>query len=591
MKTLYYASDEPASCESHCPQSPNFTIMTSPMFLSAQPANTKKRYSRATTPLSAPSGHHATSETPAKFINLPTQANETAPVVDHQILSELHDNVFFTKTERFIETFMYSKEPSRLEIDRALAKDCFASLRSREKDPNFNAVVQDMVLQGINTTSQVSSSVSKYSSNKFKALVTKITREDQLYQPLFTLLTYINSFFRMDPNNSSEDEESFSWIDKKWEKAKDPALGLPSTRAQKKPGPFLRRRFVITHKKKGLFSNRILHGPQLLPDLCLVLQPAKTRKSPLELYWKNVKVPIEVKLSDRLDAATACQMARYARAVKLEQFDRNIVFSVQLSPSKCRVFHWDAAACHIMEIDVHDEPLTFIQVIGRLVSMAPACMGYDIRFSNAGRVLAGDKFKTVLHVFPGKLQQFLDEHPADEDAGQAIKLDLSVGNPIFEARGLLFSRFTRVWEGREVQDEKQWSTGPLRVVKQNWADAERISEAFLCDQTNGVPSVASVLGSQVIEGTANYHKGITPDDILGVYRKGKFTPQPSQSETGTTEQAFPFEKHEGIPRLVHRVLVRMVFEQKGRSVFKVQDSKELLQATKDWVEGESNPGL
>ncbi|KAG9024443.1 hypothetical protein FS837_005366 [Tulasnella sp. UAMH 9824] len=246
-------------------------------------------------------------------------------------------------------------------------------------------------------------------------------------------------------------------------------------------------------------------------------------------------------------------MARYARAVKLEQFDRNVIFSVLLSKRKCRVFHWDAAGCHTTEIDVHDDPTAFIQVIGRFASMSPATMGYDVRFSNARRVLAGEKSRTVLKVFPGPVEQFFDEFPAGADAGNVIKLDLVVDNPIFEARGLLFSRFTRVWEGRE---------------RQNWADAERITEAFLCDQTKDIPSVAKVLGSQVIDGTASHHKGITPDDVLGVYQMAKSATQPNTSDSGSEKYGW---------------------RNKGRSISKVKSCKELLRATRDWIEGQ-DPG-
>ncbi|KIO22003.1 hypothetical protein M407DRAFT_28420 [Tulasnella calospora MUT 4182] len=562
--------------------------MISPALRSTQLANAKNRYSRATTPVSAPSGHHSTSETPVKFIRLPTPANEEAPAVDHQLVSELHGHVIFTKPEKFIETFMYFKEPSRLEIDQTLAKDCFTSLQCRQEDPRFNAVVEAMVVEEQTKMDQILSSVSTYSDGQFKGLVTGISREDDLYRPLVTLLTYINSFFSI---NFSDGPRADGWtpgIDKDWEKARDPGLGELNTDAQPpKPKSFLQRRFVITHKRKGLFSNHIVHGPQLLPDLCLLLQPAikstETRKAGLgELFWKNVKVPIEVKLKDRLDTAITCQMARYARAVKLEQFDRNVVFSVLLSKRKCRVFHWDAAGCHTTEIDVHENPTAFIQVVGRFASMSPASMGYDVRFSNAGRVLAGEKTRTVLKVFPGPVEEYFDQYPAGDDAGNAIKVDILVDNPIFEARGLLFSRFTRVWEGREVKDEAQWSTGPLRVVKQNWADARRTNEAFLCDRAKNIPSVAKVLGSQVIEGTANHHKGITADDILGVYQMAKSAAQPTTSDSGTEEVRF--EKCEET-ELLERVLVRMVFDQKGRSIFKVKGCKELLQATKNWVEG------
>ncbi|KAG8943431.1 hypothetical protein FRC04_002896 [Tulasnella sp. 424] len=556
--------------------------MASTAFRSTQPANAKLRYSRATTPLSAPAGHHSTSETPAKFLPVPTKANEEAPEINAQLISELQDNIILVKPEKFMGTFMYTNESSRLKSDKALAKDCLKSLQLRENEPKFNEVIQDMALDGSLSKVDLLSSLSTYSKREFTKLVTDVNRENQLYQPLVTLLTYVNSFFRLSFRDAEEVEGWSPGIDKGWEKARDPISKEKKRSMRPKPGSFLQRRFVATYRKPGSFSNHIIHGPELLPDLCLVLRdPAPTTKGhktkPERLFWKNVKVPIEVKLSDGFDAATACQMARYARAIKLEQFDRNVVFSLLLSKRNCWVFHWDAAGCHTTKIDVHKNPIAFIQVIGRLASMSPKSLGYDAQFSNAGRVLAGEEFKTVLEVSSGGAKQFLDESSGDDCPEKVIKLELFVDNPIFEARGLLFSRFTRVWEGRELQPDAKSSPGALRVVKQNWADAQRISEAFLCDQAKDVPSVARVVGSQELESTAEHHEGIKPKDVLEVYRAVK-GPKPN-------DISFRFQKSKEIRRLFERVLVRIVFEQKGRSIFKVQSCRELLQATKHWVEG------
>ncbi|KIO21994.1 hypothetical protein M407DRAFT_28412 [Tulasnella calospora MUT 4182] len=214
------------------------------------------------------------------------------------------------------------------------------------------------------------------------------------------------------------------------------------------------------------------------------------------------------------------------------------------------------------EFDVHEDPLTFIQVIGRFASMVPAGMGYDVRFSNAGRVLANEKIRTVLEIFPAPVMPCFGGVPAGDDAADSIKVDLLVENPLFTPRGLLFSRFIQVWEGHEVYDGARWSTGPLQV-----------------------PSVAKVLGSQSIEGTANRHQGIAPDDVLGAYQIVISAAQPSQSDSGTTEGRFQLERRDGKHRLSERALVRIVFEQKGGSIYTAQDCKELLQATRHWVEG------
>lgn len=228
----------------------------------------------------------------------------------------------------------------------------------------------------------------------------------------------------------------------------------------------------------------------------------------------------------------------------------------------------------------------FIQVIGRLASMDPQSMGYDSRFSNSGRVLASESqlMATTLKVVSTAPTQFHDQRP-ETQTNNTIVIDLFVNRPLFEARGLLFSRFTRVWEGREVIGT-DWEKGNLRVVKQNWADAERVREAFLYEKTKEVPNVARLVGSEAGSrtiGTSTWRDG----DIVGVYSKGhpdaEKLPNP---DVAHDEQPFTLYKCHGSPQTFSRVLVRMVFEEKGRPNLEVRDSQELLEATKQWLTGQ-----
>ncbi|KAG8943912.1 hypothetical protein FRC00_010890 [Tulasnella sp. 408] len=227
----------------------------------------------------------------------------------------------------------------------------------------------------------------------------------------------------------------------------------------------------------------------------------------------------------------------------------------------------------------------FIQVIGRLASMDPQSMGYDTRFSNAGRVLASESrvMATKLEVVSAVPTQFHDQRPGTQ-TNNTVFIDLFTNRPLFEARGLLFSRFTRVWEGREVIGA-DWENGALRVVKQNWADAARINEAFYYEKTKEVPNVARLLGSETGShtiGTSTWRDS----DIVGVYRKG----QPNAEslpylDLAIDEEPFTLYKCDARPQTFSRVLVRMVFEEKGRSNLEVRDSRELLEATKQWLTG------
>ncbi|KIO17681.1 hypothetical protein M407DRAFT_227746 [Tulasnella calospora MUT 4182] len=228
----------------------------------------------------------------------------------------------------------------------------------------------------------------------------------------------------------------------------------------------------------------------------------------------------------------------------------------------------------------------FIQVIGRLASMDPQSMGYDARFSNSGRVLASESrtMATRLEVVSAAPTQYHDQRPETE-ASNTIVIDLFVNRPLFEARGLLFSRFTRVWEGCEVVDN-DWEKGDLRIVKQNWADAKRPSEAFLYEKTKDVPNVARLVGSEAGSRTIDARSTWGDGEVIGVYRKGqeKANLLP-HLDLASDEEPFTLYKREGHSPPFSRVLVRMVFKEKGRSIFKVRDSQELLEATKQWVTG------
>ncbi|KAG8909643.1 hypothetical protein FRC01_006820, partial [Tulasnella sp. 417] len=527
--------------------------------------------------------------------------NETAPLVDGQILSELHNNVVLIKSEAFVQNLMYGRTGTpiaeapgpaaslssfeRRARDEKLAKDCLAALTHRNKSQRFKNVVQSLATDETRQIQDVVESISSYASHQFTKLVQGIEAEKDLYDPLAALFAFISHFYRCYFNKSAKAGEWSVEIDNSWPIATHSRSKRPQPQAQ----TLLRRGYLVSSNKRFRFSPHVEDPPNLQPDIALVLfKEAKRGKLPTsrELHWKDVKVPIEVKLRDGFDANRVCQMARYARAIKLEQFDRNFTFSLLISKTKCRVFYWDASQSYVTEIDMHKEPALFIQVIGRLASMDPQSMGYDARFSNSGRVLASEsqKMATTLEVVSATPTQFHDEQPETEGSN-AIVIDLFVHRPLFEARGPLFSRFTRVWEGREEVGTDS-ENGDLRVVKQNWADAERVSEAFLYEKGKELPNVARLVGSEAGSRTIDPRSTWDVGDILGVYRKGQETANLlPHLDLASDEEPFTLYRCDSHPCPFSRVLLRMVFKERGRSIFKVHDSRELLKATKQWVTG------
>ncbi|KAG9048262.1 hypothetical protein FS837_000398 [Tulasnella sp. UAMH 9824] len=522
-----------------------------------------------------------------------------APIVDPQILSELHGNVILIKPEAFIQNLMYGRaefptagvtgtavslpNDERRSRDEKLAEDCLAALATRNKSKEFNNVVQSLAMDESQSTKDVVEGVSPYTSNKFTKLFKGIKAEEDLYRPLAALFAFIGHFYRCYFNESSENEVWSMEIDKSWPRAVHPM------RPNSKPRPpALRRGFLISYDKPFRFSPHVQVPPGLQPDISLVLfKKAKKAKlpSPAKIHWKDVKVPITVKLRDGFDANRVCQMARYVRVIKMEQFDRNFIFSILISKTKCRVFYWDASQIYVTEIDMHKEPTMFIQVIGRLASMDPQSMGYDARFSNSGRVLASETqtIATKLEVVSAAPTQFHDQHSKSE-AHSTIDIDLYAGRPLFQAPGLLFSHFTRVWEGPEVVGA-DGESGNLRVVKQNWANTKRVNEAFFYEKTREVPNVVRLVGSEARCHTIDASTW-SDGDVMGVYRadqwKAELVPH---LNLATDEIPFTIYKCDSHPQTFSRVLVRMVFEEKGRSNLEVRDSRELLEAMKQWLTG------
>ncbi|KIO22024.1 hypothetical protein M407DRAFT_20742 [Tulasnella calospora MUT 4182] len=560
---------------------------------SNRPVNSPLHSALRTPPATYPTGHLSTGNTPAHFKPLPTSANELTPVVDKKILEELHGNIIAIKPEAFVWNLMYGRaedrtmEPakttgplSRSECwarDRDLAMECLGALANRQYNQKFNRVVASLVTGGISFP-EVMEGISPYTSNKFTKLE-NANREGDLYKPLVALFQFVDQFFRCYFLELAEEGDSSVEVDKTWPIAVDPK----EHQLDQEPPKLLRRGFFDTHDKQFRFSHHLQEPPVLQPDISFVLyEKAENAELPEfeELHWKDVKVPIEVKLKDGFDADRVCQMARYARAIQLEQFDRNFTFSILVSRNKCRVSHWDASHCHVAEVDMHAEPETFIQIIGRLASMDPQSMGYDARFSNFGRVLASqsEEMATTLDVVCGTPTQYHDQRP-ETHAQNTIVLDLFVDRPLFETRGYLFSRFTRVWEGRDLANTNlEDPEAGLRVVKQNWADVQRVSEAFLYEKTNEVPNVARLVGSEARSHTIDIVSTWSDGNFMGVYRKGS-------RDVVSDKERFELHKCDKHPEPFRRVLARMIFKGKGRSNTKARDCQELLEATKQWVTG------
>ncbi|KAG8931471.1 hypothetical protein FRC01_001251 [Tulasnella sp. 417] len=538
---------------------------------------------------------------------LKSRSSELKSSLDPQIKSEIQRNVVEVKSDPFIRAFLYPSsalgEPDpMMERDLRLAKACHDMLRKgTPKDKDLKTMLTDP-------------GCPRYKKNRFSLLDSDVDEEKDLYDPFRKLFTLISTFYR---KSLAQEPEPFD-VDDAWHAAVDPNP-LKAMKARSSASP-LRRDFFKTYKARLKFSPRFARETaDLEPDLILLLHDNKDPSAKLtSFYWKDVKVSIEVKKDFSSEGAIITQMARYARAMLMEQFDRNFVLTVSLSATQCRLFHWDSVGCHTTEIiDIHKNPVLFIQCIGRLAIMTPAELGFDEHFSNAGRVLSHQELSTTTTLtvgaskipkyFERKPQSLEETEPPPSEPPAPMLLELDTKNFLFESRGLLFHRRTRVWSGTVVLDAEKWTTGRTHVVKQNWAEDTRPCEGYFYRLADEIPTIPSLLRMEECDHTWDYHTRVANEDVIGYLkatareRKPELQPQmdmdprqvadPSMSSNiGSGANARDRSRtplNEGPEEIesLERVLLRFVFEEEYRPLSEALSSVEVLHATVQWIQG------
>lgn len=145
--------------------------------------------------------------------------------------------------------------------------------------------------------------------------------------------------------------------------------------------------------------------------------------------------------------------------------------------------------------------------------------------------------------------------------------------------------------------------GPIRVVKQIWAENTRPCEGYLYKLAEDIPSVCSLTLMEECDRTWSYHSRVSEQDVIGYLRaikkkpsrganaqaEGKRTdlgPNPLQA-ANTLERRSRTPPDEGSDQVqsLERVLLRFVFEEEYRPINKAGSSLEVLNATVHWIEG------
>ncbi|KAG8928179.1 hypothetical protein FRC01_006355 [Tulasnella sp. 417] len=460
--------------------------------------------------------------------------------LDRQIQHQLTNKVVEVETDAFLKAVLYKGDATRKKADEDRAAECLLNLGPLDERSSQRPIIHPSTgPYSLPTISEVPT----YKNGFPKLLLRQAHREEDVYTPLVSLLNYVRCFFC----NDIED------VDAHWSSAQEPTIPTATQDA----GPPLSRVFRDTHAEGRSFSRNKYEQGELKPDICLLIEPAgkpgvsegehgtsegepkeskgKTKRpkaehkttttgenilEPTEVentstpkpHWRDVTVVVEVKKKG-FDMKTLVQVAHYARAMMVEQKDRNFVFTVLITGDEFRVFHWDVVGAQITKgINFHQNPNLFLQVMGRLATMTPSELGYDTHFSNAGRVLSTETIKTYLTIHPTEPRQFFTYDPAPltpPDCPKALPpLIMELKKLQFESNGLLFGRATRVWKAVSVERPEVHY-----IVKQNRADDSRPNQGFFHTLTTGVAAVPNLKTMEECEFTSFFR---ARDGVKGV---------------------------------------------------------------------------
>ncbi|KAG8939954.1 hypothetical protein FRC00_013391, partial [Tulasnella sp. 408] len=426
--------------------------------------------------------------TPRKLRNASTREYERKDNIKFFLAQELDKNILEIDMASFFSTFLGSQ-------DEAWPDRCLDALKNPNSHDFKNTLKSQIeaersALNGLNhpdgdsydaICATISQRIPTYDpeQRKFRHL-TEVEYEDEMYEPLCSLLNFINHHYR---NHLGIKNEVYE-IDKEWPEATQPwplvdagsdgasTTGEPSSQLN---SSYLRRRFVRVPGKPQYTKPGERDSFQ--PDLALILLRSENPTPPYPLGWEDIKVAIECK---RVVQTPHLQTACYARCMKLEHVDRNFSLTLTITGPEFRIARWDSAACYVTPlINFHEDPLSLIRVVGRLASMSPTDMGYDTAFSNAGRVLYSqavpgkDRIRTTLDITPCKVYENLQVSPRTP-AKDPVKYLLD-DDMLCDARDLLFCRSTRVWKAQLITDSGL--SPEYNAIKQNWQDETRINEA------------------------------------------------------------------------------------------------------------------
>ncbi|KAG8844169.1 hypothetical protein FRB96_003276 [Tulasnella sp. 330] len=484
---------------------------------------------------------NSTGTTPFRTVPVSHKAIENKNVMNELLGQELRDVLFEVPFDKFMTAFFDPTLATDKKRYEDIALDCLDEMtvgerRKGKPEARKASRVQDVKSELESDTGETDGD--EFGTYRWRSKRAKLTKKRPFSDSFGT---------KQWPNSSSEDamyrrragnSSSFFQVEVATEKPH---------KLMERIRKFYRRKGVTGDEAWPIPVDLCSEPTYLKLDIAMLLLGSTGRLEDDDVYWKDVRVSFEVKKSNAFDIALVTQICRYSRAVKLDQFDRNISYTVVITANQCRALRWDSAACYLTTpLLYHENPATFIELIGRLASLDPISLGYDKAFSNAGLVTKGswERMQTTPRIIPTLPRPLVEGDgtkipppPTTDPNHPNPKIYLLDRTPVTAAADLNFCRSTFVWGAHEIQNNVVQTR--LIVIKQNHQDERRPHEGAFYQITNGFRSgrVARLMCSQELSHTREYHNREALG-VLGYYvlRSSKSKAQSAGRRASTPER-------------------------------------------------------
>ncbi|KAI0792047.1 hypothetical protein C8Q75DRAFT_805090 [Abortiporus biennis] len=219
-----------------------------------------------------------------------------------------------------------------------------------------------------------------------------------------------------------------------------------------------------------------------------------TSKTTIPVWWYRLALIIELKkVYPNEDQSTLTQLLQYARQVFKEQPFRRFLFGCTFHCTTMTFWYCDrAGALGSYMIDLHEEPILFIQCIASCAAMDPAEHGFDptlLAYDPATKPthppwnISSPLLETrasTRHTLP--TGQWIVSMPPHHASGQTAPREsfvLFAGLSMNRAE-VIKGRAGRIWLARKRKDveddKKEPKECPTYVFKDNWHDVRHTPE-------------------------------------------------------------------------------------------------------------------